>query len=184
MINLLPTEENKSELRAYKIRVVILILVTLFVVILISLLFLFPSYVITDVKKTVTTQKLSTIEGDLKDKEKEPLSDIIKDINTKLKIFTDPKEQFVFSRDILKEILDKKPSEVHITSIGFKEEKNAGDGGIKKTILISGFADTRLALLSFERALKEDTRFADVVVPISNFIKGSNIQFTLKFILK
>jgi hypothetical protein len=44
-------------------------------------------------------------------------------------------------------------------------------------ISISGRASSREVLLSFRRTLEDNPAFSKVDLPISNFIKGSNIRF-------
>ena len=51
-----------------------------------------------------------------------------------------------------------------------------------KIINIKGSAVSRERLLLFRLAFENDANFKDVDLPISNFIKGSNIQFNLSLI--
>lgn len=45
-------------------------------------------------------------------------------------------------------------------------------------LTVTGIAATRDALAAFERALKDDRHFESVAVPVGNFAKGTDLQFT------
>jgi len=49
-------------------------------------------------------------------------------------------------------------------------------------VSIEGIAPSREILLAFRRLLENDPLFKSVDLPISNFIKGSNIRFNLNLI--
>src|SRR3989344_5493752 len=51
-----------------------------------------------------------------------------------------------------------------------------------KKISIQGTAPSREILLLFRQALEDGTTFKQVDLPISNFVKGSNIQFSLSLL--
>ena len=75
------------------------------------------------------------------------------------------------------EILLKKSPNIKITRISYKDDLKTG-----KKIDIEGLAPNREVLLLFRRALEDSTVFSKVDLPISNFIKGSNIKFHLSLI--
>lgn len=51
-------------------------------------------------------------------------------------------------------------------------------------VLISGVARTRRALLNYEQMLRNSGRFQDISSPVSNIIRESDINFTIKGTLK
>ena len=65
-------------------------------------------------------------------------------------------------------------SDIQITRIAFENSPVSG-----KQVDLSGLAPSRERLLLFRQALENDTAFQKVDLPISNFVKGSNIQFSL-----
>ena len=71
-------------------------------------------------------------------------------------------------------ILLKKRSDIKITQILYQN-----DGTNGKKITLTGIASSREVLLLFRQALEDSSSFKDVVLPISNFVKGSNIDFSL-----
>ncbi len=84
------------------------------------------------------------------------------------------KNKFVVSERVIEELLLKKTPEVRITQISFEENEKG-----EKNISVRGSASSRERLLVFKRALEEDDLFKNVDLPISNLVKGSNLQFYL-----
>ena len=89
------------------------------------------------------------------------------------------KNKFFVSQNIIKEILSEKMPDIKISQIHYENDATEG-----KKVSISGTAPSRERLLLFRRALEENTSFVKVDLPISNFVKGSNIQFSLSLIPK
>ena len=61
-----------------------------------------------------------------------------------------------------------------------KDFKN--DPNNKGKIGVQGTAPSRETLLLFRKALEDDVNFKNVNLPISNFVKGSDIKFYLSLI--
>ena len=174
MINLLPTKEKTNLLSAYYIRVATLFVLTAFCVVLVGFLFLIPSYVITKAKESAAASQIATLYAK-QDSTKEQLNTIIADINTKLSIFADPAHKFVFSTDVAAPVFSRKPQGVVITSIEFSIVNKVS------TVSVTGVANNRQALLSFENNLKKESKFTGVNFPISDFAQGSDISFGTQF---
>ena len=68
-------------------------------------------------------------------------------------------------------------SSIKITEILYQNDPQTGE-----RINISGKAPNREVLLLFRRILEDNTAFSKVDLPISNFVKGSNIKFYLNLI--
>jgi hypothetical protein len=65
--------------------------------------------------------------------------------------------------------------DIKITQILYDNTVAKGD----KKVNIQGTAPSRERLLIFRQALEGNPAFKKVDLPISNFVKGSNIQFSL-----
>jgi hypothetical protein len=103
---------------------------------------------------------------------------VIKNLKNKINLIeTTEKNKKIFSQKILNEIILKKMSNIKITEIIYKNDIKEGE-----KISISGQASSREVLLSFRRTLEDNPAFSKVDLPISNFIKGSNIRFYLTLI--
>lgn len=184
MINLIPNQEKKKMVRQFYYRLVILFLAMLSVSFFIATLALLPAYFFSSSKYKIASGKL-----DMQKAESAPLFDketeaIIKDINNKLNLIENAqKNKFLVSEKIINAILSKKISSIKITQISYENNaigKSPEEAGRK--VSISGTAPSRETLLSFRKALEDSSDFKSVDLPISNFIKGSDIQFYLSLI--
>ncbi len=175
MINLIPNEEKKIIIKDFYYRLVIVILLVLAFVILIASISLLPSYFISSVKKNISTEKLNTEEININN---EKIFSTISDIDKKLSLLEKTEqEKFLVSERVINEILSKKISGIKITQIYF--EDNEIDG---RKISIRGTAPSRERLSLFSTTLENNSLFKEVDLPISNFVKGYNIQFYLTLI--
>ncbi len=99
----------------------------------------------------------------------------IEDLKNKVSLIEKNKnEKFIVSEKIIDQILAKKMSDIKITQISYEADPIKG-----KKININGVAPSRERLLLFRQALESSKVFTKVDLPISNFIKGSDIQFSL-----
>jgi hypothetical protein len=103
----------------------------------------------------------------------------IEDTNKKLDLIEgSPAAQFIFSQKVINAILEKKMPSIKITGIAYENSFNE-ELGQEQEVSIRGFAPSREALLLFREALEDSPNFKSVDLPISNFVRGANIQFYL-----
>ena len=176
MINLIPKEEKKKMKWDFYSRLGVLFLVTLAFCIFIAILSLLPSYFMVSVKGNVAETKLETQKEKIISGE-EVLTEA-KAVNDQLVLLEKAeKNQFLLSVKVINAIVLKKRSDIKITRILYENNETAG-----KKISINGTAPSREVLLLFSKALRDDPTFKSVDLPVSNFVKGSNIQFFLTLI--
>jgi len=135
-----------------------------------------PSYLLSNVRKNLANEKLNT-EKNLPEPEVNPkILSIVKDLNEKLVLIENAQSnKYIVSEKVINEIILKKMPDIKINGISY-----TSDPVIGKSISISGIAPSRERLLLFSRILSDDVAFKKVDLPISNFIKGSDISFNLK----
>jgi hypothetical protein len=178
MINLIPKEEKKNMTADFHYRLLILMLVMIDFCLLVGGISLLPAYFSSSINYNLVNAQLDA-------QKKEPLPVLgeqslaaIKDINTKITLVESAeKNKFLPSINIIRAILSKKRFDIKLTQILYETEANAG-----KKVNISGTAPSREVLLLFRQALEESPNFKSVDLPISNFVKGSNIEFSLSLI--
>jgi hypothetical protein len=178
MINLIPKEEKKKMMLDFYFRIGLLFVIMLDFCALVLLISLSPSFFLSSVKVTSINAKLEV-------QNNEPLPLIgeqslaeIKDINNKLALVENAeKNKFTLSVRVVNSIILNKRSDIKITQIVYENNPITG-----KKISITGTAPSREVLLLFRQALEDNSTFKDVNLPISNFVKGSNIQFNLNLI--
>ncbi len=178
MLNLIPKEEKKKIIKGFYYRLVVLFFITIGFITLIAVVLILPSHFLSSVKNNIITAKLEE-----QKRKPMPLPDqetlaVIKDLNAKLSLIEqEANDDFTVSKNAISAIILKKIPSVKITS--FTYDNSASVNG---KIGIEGTAPSREVLLLFRKALENDANFEQVDLPISNFIKGQNIQFYLSLI--
>lgn len=136
---------------------------------------LLPSFFISNTRKNITLLKLETQKNQpIPDIDQEAISDIDELNNKMLLIENIGKNKFIVSEKIIDKIISLKMHDININQISYEN-----DGAKGKIINISGVAPSRERLLLFRKALEEDKSFSKIDLPVSNFIKGSDIKFFL-----
>lgn len=173
MINLIPKEEKKKMIVDFYYRLATLFTVALNLCVLIALISILPAYFISSMKNSSINTKLENKKSEpLLSLEEESLA-LTKDIDSQLALVKKfEKNKFRLSVNVINAIILKKRYNIKITQILYENDKIKG-----KKISITGAAPSREVLLSFRKALEDDPTFKNVVLPISNFVKGSDINF-------
>ncbi len=178
MINLIPTEEKKEIVKDFYLRFSVIFFIVLNFLILLFLIAILPSYLISYEKKNSINNKFEMQKNEIIPEIDQKAQASIKDLDAKLALLDKTKNsQYVFSKKVIDEIISKKVSGIKITS--FSYENNSLEG---KKVNITGIAGNREQLLLFRKLLESDTSFKEVNLPISNFAKGSNLDFNLSLI--
>ena len=175
MINLLPIEKKKKVINEQRLRIITFYLYVVGSCFIIALVSLLPSYFPAVVKNHIEHKKLVELNGLPVSELDQETSVIVQNINSKISLIDNAeKNKFLVLENALDEIISKKMPDIKITSFHFDKDK---DGG--KKIVLKGIAKDRTRLLLFRQALESDKNFSSVDLPISNFVKGTNIDFML-----
>ena len=178
MINLIPIEEKKEIKKDFYYRFLTALVTFFCIAVFISLIMMVPSYLVSLEKKNLTVQRLNTQKNELIPEIDQKALVSIKDLDTKLALIENArKNKFIFSEKVINEISSKKLTGIKINSFFYQNDFIEG-----KKISITGVAQDREQLLLFRQALEEDDLFKNVDLPISNFVKGSDIEFNLNLI--
>ncbi len=159
-------------------RLTILSFIMLGIVICFALLLIAPSYILVRAQNNFINEKLV-----IQESEPVPVLDqqtllAIKELDEKLGLVESLQvNKFIVSERIINEVMDSKIPDIKIVSISY--ENNGVNG---KKVSISGTAPSRERLLLFRQALEGNSAFQSVDLPISNFVRGSNIPFYLSLI--
>jgi hypothetical protein len=182
MINLIPKDEKKKMARGFYYKLVVLFLAMASASILILLVAILPSYFLSNAKFNIVNAKLEKQKS-----EPVPLPDqatlaVIKDLKNKLNLIELAEQnKFTVSQKVITAIIRNKMPAIKITDIFYENSSNVSVP-LGRKISIRGVAPSREVLLLFRLALENDTEFKQVDLPISNFVKGSNIEFFLSVI--
>lgn len=178
MINLIPNEEKKKMEKDFYLRLFTIFFVMLSVSIFVASIAILPAYFLFSTEEDLINKKLALQNNEFISTPDQDTLVIIEDLKIKLSLVENAqKNENTFSEKVINEIILKKISGIKITEISFQNDPQTG-----KKINVSGRASSREVLLSFRRALEDNIAFSKVDLPISNFVKGSNIKFYLSLI--
>lgn len=178
MINLIPNQEKKKKVKDFYFRLTVVSIFVLGFCFLVASVALVPSYFLSAVKKNLADTKLETQTSQPLPLLDQKSAQILENLNNKLEIIDGAqKNKYLISEKVVSEILLNKMTDIKIINIVYET-----DGAKNKKISIRGIAPSRERLLLFRKSLEDDPAFAKVDLPISNFVKGSDIQFYLSLI--
>jgi hypothetical protein len=175
MINLIPKEEKKKMTTDFRYRLATLFFATLDFCLLVAVIAILPAYLNSSINNSSIATQLETQKNKPLPVLGEQSLSIIKDMNSKIiTVENAEKNKFPVSTKVINAILINKRADIKITQIVYENDPAAG-----KKIKITGTAPSREVLLLFREALERSPSFKSVDLPISNFIKGANIEFYL-----
>lgn len=173
MFNLLPDilkEKLKAEYKRRWLTVVFMFVIFLQVSFLI---FLFPTWVLSLSKEQDITSNISATNRSTSSKDATPIASIIADTNTKLNIINTAME-YQKVLPLVNIIIGNKIPSIHIKRISYEFTDKSDT-----TINLGGLSDTREGLVSFVKNLESSRTFKSIDLPVSNFTKGKDIDFSL-----
>lgn len=174
MINLIPNQEKKKKVKDFYFRLGVVFIATIGSAVFITVIAILPSYFVSRVEKNLAEEKLQAVKNEPVPAVDEESLRAMQDLDHKLDLLEkQEKENYIVSQKTIQEIILKKMPDIKIYRISYSEDTKG------KEIKIYGIATSRERLLLFRRALEDDPSFKKVDLPISNFIKGSNIEFYL-----
>lgn len=175
MLNILAIEEKKRILTEYRFRLAVVLVFAVAAWVFSSLVLLVPSYLLAVSKYNDVAQELSTLEqkSGIAGQEKS-VNEQINETNKKINLFLSANinESTSPSQAIIN-ILTIKGVAIKIS--GFTYDVNAG----KERMVILGTATDRDSLAQFVDTLKKDPTFLSVDLPISSYVKSTNIDFSI-----
>ena len=174
MIKFLP-EKNKKEIKIeYFSRVVVISLIFVVFLGVVGAFSIFPGYIIShyrDISIAEQSKSAQTNKVDVSAQEK-----IVKFTNELILLLTQLENKK--PSDPMSNILAKKNTNISITQISYTKDKD----GFK--FAVKGIAETREGLITFIRDLKADKNLSGVSLPVSDFVKSSDIDFSLNILSK
>ncbi len=179
MINLLPYIEKKRIRGLYRLRLAVAALTFLSISGAVLVILFAPSYILSNTKETFAQKQFDAHQGNETAAIDADMSQSIDDINKKLQIFTGLGKPFLVSDSVIAPILRQKSQAIRIRQVAYTKSSD----GKTPEVTLSGTADSREALLSFVDRLKTEQAFSKINLPVSNFVKGSDIDFSLQITL-
>jgi hypothetical protein len=176
MSNLLPNEEKKIIRREYALRRIAVIFSLILFVIVLFLVLLIPTFLVSNSKFEEISKKAGLINGMTSEtSDQNNLNLKMDEIKEKVGILNP--NQTTGVNKIFSAIIDIKNKIENIKIIGLSYENK--DGG-KIAIAVNGISSDRESLKTFEKQVKDNNLFSNVDLPISNFTKSKDIDFSMK----
>ena len=175
MLNILPKEEKRGIITEYRLRVATVAMFLITAVVLASLVLLVPSYLLVNTKYDNITSKISAEQiRDGVDAQEKEVDAQVNDINKKIDFFQGTSGAAHLSiPEVIAKIIGMKGPAVKI--VGFSYD--ATDR--QERLVISGIAADRDELAAFAETLKGSNIFTAVDLPVSSYVKSSNIDFAI-----
>lgn len=155
-------------------------LVAVFFVVLAASIFIGASalltpYFLSTVNKRIASERLENQKNLPTPALKDETLALVNEIDSQLSLVEGLRfDGLVISEDIFDRIIEHKSNKIRIVGISYSYDLDSG------TIVgVSGIASSREDLLGFQQSIKDDPYFEEVNLPISNFIKSSDIGFSL-----
>lgn len=177
MINLLPKESRANLFREYRLRKILVFEIVVFVLAIISLIFLGVLYYSVFLEGENNKLLLQEAREDSGGETLSTLQAGAKDLRVKLGFFEKfDQDDFVIA-NLIEEVVLQKPNGIHISTLSFDRDEN-------RMLVVRGNADTRDELLLFTQRL-ENLSFAEGVdSPVTNIIQETEILFTVNIRVK
>ena len=173
MLELLPNANKKAVKREYFLRLAVVALSFLIAVEMIFLVSLLPSYFLSAVKERVVNKEFENVIKSNKSFEDKELQTAIKETKEMVSLLKSKGNNFLM-KDLILKIINRKRSGIKINGISVSYSKNS-----QYQIIVNGTSKDREMLKMFAESLRSEKAFSGVDLPISNFTKISDIDFSL-----
>jgi hypothetical protein len=171
MFTLLSEQHKKYMMRKYRLRLLSAIALLGSIVFFVSIIALFPSYLILKIDRDNVLAADSATSLQINQKNSKGF---VKTLNDIKQISSLVKIDDTSILPALTLVMNDRPSGVRITSANYTRGV-----GAPSTIVFGGIASTRTSLINFSNQLKKETMFASVNLPIGDLTKESNAPFSL-----
>lgn|SRR3989338_2477443 len=174
MLNLLPKEEKYFVRAEYRRRLAVVSLVALGIATLLGSIFLLPAFFHIRGIGQNAKENAEKLKNDSMFKEREVFVEELSRANDTLKAFS-AKVSGLDSHELIRRVVSRRLSGIYLSLIDIRMSADGESGELK----ISGTAKDRATLRSFAEALRRETIFSSVDVPVGNFAKERNLVFSI-----
>lgn len=179
IVNVLPEEEKNILRKEYWKRFVITFLTFCSVSIIIFIFLLVPAYFLSITKQEIQEEKLNVFNSNNKNLPNLDLNSIITNINKKLELLSTVKPSYSFYEDILGTVLSN-----NIKGITFSQLLLSKREDKSLMLEVHGESRDRETLRNLKAIVDKNPKVTSTILPISNFLEKSNLNFTLSIIMK
>lgn len=174
MLELLPNAQKKALKKEYFLRLSVVALVFLFAVGIFFLVALLPSYFLSVVEERVVTEEFNDSIKSKRASESENLQVAIEDSKEMLFLLKQGGDEGALIERVIFKIIDNKNSGIRIDGISINYSKKD-----QYQVVVTGTSKNRELLKTFADNLRAEKNFSNIDLPISNFAKISDIDFSI-----
>ena len=149
-----------------------LVLILLFVTGVVANFLLFPSLLLSQIKYSEVRDEILFRQESLRDKNTGELRLAINKAKEEIEILGVVIEDTPTVYDLFSKVVARKNENIKITGILYDTDEN------KREIIVNGIARNREALLEFAENVRRELVFSNVSLPVSNFAKNRDIDFS------
>ena len=175
MSNLLPPKNKLALLKLYRKRYVSLAFFSLAALSVVAIVLLLPSYLYLRSSQIVLETEYDTLSSYETSTIAAQLAATVTDINGRLAAFPATSPASPLIAGMIDPILQVESPAIHIAEFDYAP----GITSVQAKISVSGIADSRTDLLAFADKVRNIASFTSVDVPITNYIKDTDVPFTL-----
>lgn len=176
MINLLPKSSKHALRKEYKHRVFVLWLSSFLALSLLMLGALVPSYILASYKnKSALGGIMSAGNNDKIDQQQKDLELHLAEIKGALGVLKSNEDSKLFPTDVIALINTHSNQDITITFVNYESSIDQ-DSPVRVTV--KGSAKDRKSLLALTQGLKGEKRIQKIDLPVSNFAKDTNLEFS------
>ena len=176
MLNLLPKDQKNKMTREYRVRFWVVACALFLAGEIISLVLLFPSYLTTQTRINILNSQSAGLKAQNITAESSRLSNIVQQTNNYLSVFNSSSTSPGVVT-MIQDIVDMRGDAVRISSVFYRINNG------QQQIVISGRANTRQSLLDFVKKLKSQPGVVSADLPVSDFAKAQNIDFSINVLI-
>ena len=175
MSNLLPPQEIKRIKLLYRKRFVVVTMRAGMILVVIAGLGLVPSYIYSQKEQNQLLAQKAIFDSKQTGELKQTLISSISYINTRLNSFNQASFASPIIASFITPILQARVPSVYLSDFNYSATPDANTA----KVVISGVSTSRESILTFADNLRNTPGVVSVDVPITNFIKESNIPFSI-----
>lgn len=177
MFNVLPEKLKKKIKSGYRLRLSIVIVLTIFIIQISFLVLIFPSWLSSLYKEREMLVQAENSNRATLDSNIETINSTIKAVNTRMMIINSAMK-YPKVVPFIDSVLSEKSKSISINEIIYiSSGENSGK------IILAGTSASRDSLVLFVKKLEETKLFKKIDLPISNLTKVTNINFTIELII-
>lgn len=176
MLNLLLKDQKKKIAKEYKIRFLIVACALILAGEIISLVLLTPSYLTVQTRISILNSESAGLKAQNLNTETSNLGSVVQQANVYLNALTSSTTPVGVVK-VLQNIVNVRDGSIRIESLFYRTVSG------KQQVVVVGKANSRQSLLDFATKLKAQPGVISADLPVSDFAKAQNIDFSINVVM-